>query len=697
MNTDTKVLGIIMIALAILPAFAGITSAALPVAITGYVGVNNTPGSPMAAALSGWTVSLKKSPYTSTSATATTSSTGAYSLSVTSSMGTGTYRVYETIATGYKNYTLSYAEFSITTSTGAQKANFTNYQLPSVILTGHKYLDPNGTHTSTATPLSGWTIQLNQSAGTAWSVLATTTTNASGVYQFQVTDVGSYRVNEVEQANYKKTWPATNYSQTIKGGQTGTITQDFWNAKVMNVKISGHKYEDTDGTHTLTATPLAGWKIHLQNLSGSTWNEVANLSTATTTGYYEFASIRVPGSYRVIEDQQAGYQSNYPLGGTASFTLDANSANQTADFWNYKVPAVAVSGHSFLDTDGTHTSKATGLGSFRVHLQNLSGSTWSEVASNTTAAGTGYYEFPSVRVPGSYQVIEDSLSGYTQSYPAAPYAIAVKSGQTTAVPNEDFWSTKLMSVNVTGYLYSDPDLTHSSTATPLKNWVMHLSILSGSPAAWSDVATMKTGKDGSYAFLSITQPGHYKVWGDPDPSYKPSYPANGTLEFDLSAASPNLVANFWDYQLPNVAVWGYVYQDPDGTHTSTATPLEGWVIKLQVAQGSPVTWVDVNSTTTEKHGYYQFSPVSDAGTYRLAEVLQVGYAQTYPLSTGTIVITPGEAATIGDQDFWDKYNLVGTPDPTPVPVPEFPTVAVSAFTVIGMAAAVLVIRRRESR
>ena len=439
MHRDIKVLGIILLALAILPSFAGIASAALPVAITGYVGLNNTPGAPMVTALSGWTVSLKKSPYTSTSATATTGSTGAYSLSVTSAMGTGTYRVYETIATGYKNYTLSYAEFSITTSTGAQKANFTNYQVPSVILTGHKYLDPNGTHTSTATPLSGWTIQLNRSSGTTWSVLATTTTNASGMYQFQVTDVGSYRVYEVEQANYKKTWPAANYSQTIRGGQTGTIAQDFWNAKVMSVKISGHQYEDTDGTHTSTATPLSGWKIHLQNQSGTTWNEVANLTTAVTTGYYEFASIRVPGTYRVIEDQQSGYQPGYPAGGAASFSLDANSANQTADFWNYKVPAVVVSGHSYLDSDGTHTSKATGLGSFRIHLQNLSGTSWNEVASNVTAAGTGYYEFPAARVPGSYQVVEETLSGYTLTYPASPYAIAVKSGQAAAVTNQDFW------------------------------------------------------------------------------------------------------------------------------------------------------------------------------------------------------------------------------------------------------------------
>ncbi len=295
-----KKLGVIAILLlmgVLLPGLGGIAAASLPLNISGYVGVNNTPGSPMVTPLSQWTVTLKKSPYTTTSATASTNSKGYYSLTLTSSMGTGTYRVYETVKTGYKNYTpmLAYTQFTITSSSTAQTANFTNYQLPTVTLNGHKYLDPDGTHTSTATPLSGWTIQLNQSSGSTWSTLATATTDSTGTYQFQVTDAGNYRVAEVEQAGYRKTYPATNYSQTIKGGQTGTITQNFWNQKLMSVKVSGHTYEDTDLTHTSTAAPLAGWKVHLQNQSGTTWTDVASVTTATGTRILRVPEHQGPG------------------------------------------------------------------------------------------------------------------------------------------------------------------------------------------------------------------------------------------------------------------------------------------------------------------------------------------------------------------------------------------------------------------
>lgn len=149
MKKKFGVLVVILLMVALLPGLAGIAMAAFPVAITGYVGVNNTPGSPIVTPLSAWTVTLKKSPYTSTAATATTSSAGLYSLSVTSTLGAGTYRVYETVKSGYKNYTVDYAQFTVSSSSTGLKANFTNYQLPTVTLTGHKYQDPDGKHTST--------------------------------------------------------------------------------------------------------------------------------------------------------------------------------------------------------------------------------------------------------------------------------------------------------------------------------------------------------------------------------------------------------------------------------------------------------------------------------------------------------------------------------------------------------------------
>ncbi len=84
----------------------------------------------------------------------------------------------------------------------------------------------------------------------------------------------------------------------------------------------------------------------------------------------------------------------------------------------------------------------------------------------------------------------------------------------------------------------------------------------------------------------------------------------------------------------------------------------------------------------------------------LQELALEGYLQTYPASAITFTITPGQAATIPDQDFWNKKNgVVGDPDPTPtpVPVPEFPTAAVSIFTIIGMAGAVQFLKTKGTK
>src|SRR4029078_4558466 len=52
--------------------------------------------------------------------------------------------------------------------------------------------------------LNGWTVQLLNDSG---EIVDSTTTQRDGVYHFDGLDIGSYRVNVIDQANWKHTTP----------------------------------------------------------------------------------------------------------------------------------------------------------------------------------------------------------------------------------------------------------------------------------------------------------------------------------------------------------------------------------------------------------------------------------------------------------------------------------------------------------
>lgn len=127
----------------------------------------------------------------------------------------------------------------------------------SVTITGNVYTDNNGmTGGVGGTAYNGATVTLYAADGT--TVLATTTTNASGAYSFTVTTTGNLVVAVTAPAGY------AHVSATDAMPADGRTTVAISNANVSGISFGIDRTPDSDTkTRTLPSTPIAGSDILL--------------------------------------------------------------------------------------------------------------------------------------------------------------------------------------------------------------------------------------------------------------------------------------------------------------------------------------------------------------------------------------------------------------------------------------------------
>ena len=181
--------------------------------------------------LSGWTVSLL-SGSNQVVATATTDAGGGFSFP---GLGPGTYTVQEIIASGYVQTS---APSPVRTQGGRDVSglNLGNFQEATVA--GEVFEDTNqdGSLDNGEAGLSCWTVQLLDGTG---QVVASTRTDAQGLYAFTGLVPGTYTIADVLQIGYIQTAPAAgNYSFTPASGQQAT-GEDFGIFKAVALAVTG--------------------------------------------------------------------------------------------------------------------------------------------------------------------------------------------------------------------------------------------------------------------------------------------------------------------------------------------------------------------------------------------------------------------------------------------------------------------------
>lgn len=195
------------------------------------------------------------------------------------------------------------ADGSITVLAGEDyTCTVTNDDIPGEIH-GSKFEDTNGDGTwDVGEPgLMGWVINLYDNAD-PMVFMASTSTDASGSYEFDDLDVGTYNVRETQMPGWTQT---TDDPDPIAIGLADMVMDvDFGNFE--NVSITGYKLD-------VNGASLSMWTIFIDEMPYNDMWDVGETSMVTTSSLgYTFEDLG-PGTYHVCEVIQSGWQ---PASGT---------------------------------------------------------------------------------------------------------------------------------------------------------------------------------------------------------------------------------------------------------------------------------------------------------------------------------------------------------------------------------------------
>ena len=331
----------------------------------------------------------------------------------------GSYTVEETAQAGWlQTYPASPGTHSVTLVSGVagpDNIDFGNWKTTG--FSGMKFEDSNANNAKDGGEpgLSGWTIRLMNGA----TEVAKTVTGADGSYSFAGVAPGSYTVEEVAQAGWTQSYPASpgTHAITLVSGVDGPKDIDFGNWR--KTSLSGMKFEDINGNGVKDAGEpgLSGWTVVLKKDG----KQVASPVVTDADGGYSFADI-VPGSYTVEEVAQDGWLQTCPASpGIYSLDLLSGIAATNIDFGNFKAGGFAGIKFEDKNGNGVRDSGEPGLPGWTIVL-NKDGA---EVASTVTASDGAYY-FADI-APGSYTVKEMAQAGWKETSPADDIYTAVSS------------------------------------------------------------------------------------------------------------------------------------------------------------------------------------------------------------------------------------------------------------------------------
>ncbi|WP_161565117.1 SdrD B-like domain-containing protein, partial [Okeania hirsuta] len=248
------------------------------------------------------------------------------------------------------------------------------------------------------------------------TVIATTTTDVDGNYEFNDLEAGDYTVRQVNLPGYSNVSDTDGANDNLISvtlpGDVDSTGNDFVDERVGS--ISGTVTEDTNNNGT-GDNPLADVTVTLVDDQG---NPVATTTTGTD-GSYTFTDVE-PGDYQVVQTNLPDYQdvsdqdttpdgdaadNNTTVDNIVGVTVDPGENDTGNDFVD-EIPNGSISGTVTEDTNNDGTGDNP-LADVTVTLVDDQGN---PVATTTTGTD-GSYTFTDVE-PGDYQVVQTNLPDY---------------------------------------------------------------------------------------------------------------------------------------------------------------------------------------------------------------------------------------------------------------------------------------------
>lgn len=502
--------------------------------------------------------------------------------------------------------------------------------------------------------IRGATVRLIDASG---DVVATTTTDENGFYEFKDLLPGTYRISEVTPDGYldgldragqiagTTVGAAVNPGDRIndivlKQGQRG-VEYNF--GELVPAVIQGRVHVDLDDDCILDPNEqtLEGVVIRLLDQAGT---EIARTTTAAD-GTYQFRGLR-PGRYTIVQEQPTGYfnggQVAGSTGGDASqedriSLVPVSSGQQSLNNNFCENPPSQLSGRVFADRDEDCVFDANepAIAGVRIELLDATG----RVIATTTTNSRGEYSFTNLRA-GQYTVRETQPIGYLEGGQRAGSGGGDDSRQNLISNIAIGWGVNLIEYDfcelepssIAGKVFvdNDGDCVHEPEIgeRPLAGVTIRLHDADG-----RIIATQLTNADGTYRFDNL-RPGTYRV-SEVQPE---GFFQGGTVvgsgggviladdiigEILLGANQRFVNYDFCEQEPAQISGTVYVDNDGDCVYEPTAgeRPLPGVEIQLFDQAGNLVA-----TTTTNAQGQYSFTDLKP-GEYQVREVQPAGYYQ----------------------------------------------------------------------
>lgn len=593
-------------------------------------------------------------------------------------------------------------------------------------ISGNIYLDENRDKTKNGDDvnLSGVMVTLVDGSG---NVVATTTTDASGNYNFPGLTDGTYTV-KVDTTGKLAGLEQTEDPSGAKNSQSTPITFTRNDPDVTNVNfgyvpdysIAGNVYRDSNRSESkdATETVFQGVTVNLVDASGN----VVATTTTDADGNYSFSKLPA-GDYTVkvvkdgaIKDMD---QTEDPDGtkdnASGKISIGADNPTQTGVNFGYN-PNNTIKGSVYRDDNRSSSRDGSeeGYQGQTVQLLDQDGN----VVATTTTAADGSYSFEHLP-DGTYSVkaVKDGALTDTEQTEDPDGTKDNASEPITLDPTQsvkegvNFGYVPDYSLSGTIYRDGNRSASHDSTENPYAGVTVNLL-----DSAGNVVATTTTDANGAYSFSKLPA-GDYRVKVDTtgtlkglDQTEDPDGVADstsGTISLNNTNRTQSGV-NFG--YIENNSISGTIFRDEarNGVKDPSDPRFPSVKVTLIDENGNVV-----ETTATDSNGAYKFSHLPD-GKYRVkvdtTGVLN-GLEQTLDPDTlkdsQSELIELGESnPTVENVDFgYMEKEVPAAPQPPKQPNPKTPgsklarTGAEAGVLSVGLAAliaggALLALRRR---